>query len=156
MAIAEDTTGRRKYELRVKDIRAEKFLNDSVKNTSGAMAWSLDGQYLFYVLREKETLLPYQVYRHKIGDKQTQDQLVYEEKDETFHVTVGNSRSMKYIEIDISSTTSSETLLIEAANPMSEPVKVLEREENHLYSVEDDSNRFLILTNWEAKNFRLI
>ena len=119
MAIAEDTTGRRKYELRVKDIRAEKFLNDSVKNTSGAMAWSLDGQYLFYVLREEETLLPYQVYRHKIGDKQTQDQLVYEEKDETFYVTVGNSRSMKYIEIDISSTTSSETLLIDASNPKS-------------------------------------
>ena len=156
MAIAEDTTGRRKYELRVKDIRAEKFLNDSIKNTSGAMAWSLDGQYLFYVLREEETLLPYQVYRHKIGDKQTQDQLVYEEKDETFYVTVGNSRSMKYIEIDISSTTSSETLLIDASNPKSEPIKVFEREDDHLYSVEDDANRLLILTNWQAKNFRLI
>ncbi len=156
MAIAEDTTGRRKYDLRVKDIGAEKFLSDCVKNTSGAMAWSLDGQYLFYVLREKETLLPYQVYRHKIGDKQTQDQLVYEEKDETFYVTVGNSRSMKYIEIDISSTTSSETLLIDASNPKSEPIKVLEREDDHLYSVEDDANRLLILTNWQAKNFRLI
>jgi oligopeptidase B len=156
MAIAEDTTGRRKYELRVKDIGAEKFLSDCVKNTSGAMAWSLDGQYLFYVLREKETLLPYQVYRHKIGDKQTQDQLVYEEKDETFYVTVGNSRSMKYIEIDISSTTSSETLLIDASNPKSEPIKVLEREDDHLYSVEDDADRLLILTNWQAKNFRLI
>ena len=156
IAIAEDTTGRRKYELKIKDIGADKFLNDTVKNTSGAMAWSQDGQYLFYVLREKETLLPYQVYRHKIGDKQSQDKLVYEEKDETFYVTVGNSRSMKYIEIDISSTTSSETLLIDATKPTSEPIKVLEREDDHLYSVEDDANRLLILTNWKAKNFRLI
>ena len=156
MAIAEDTTGRRQYEIRIKDLNTGKFLDDSIKNTSGAMAWSLDGQNMFYVLRAPKTLLPFKVYRHKLGGNQTEDQLVYEEKDTTFHVTLGNSRSMKYIEINISSTNSSETLLIDTNYPERAPIKILPREENHLYSIEDDSDRLLVLTNWKAKNFRLM
>ena len=30
------------------------------------------------------------------------------------------------------------------------------RKKNHLYSIEDENDRFLILTNWKAKNFRLM
>ena len=156
MALAEDVTGRRKYEIKIKDLNSGQFLNDSIKNTSGDMAWSLDGQYLFYVLRAPKTLLPFKVYRHKLGEKQSEDQLVYEEKDTTFHVTLGNTRSMKYIEINVSRTNSSETLLIDSNFPESSPIRVLAREKDHLYSVEDDSERLLILTNWKAKNFRLM
>ena len=156
MALAEDITGRRKYEVRIKNLNSGKFFNDSIKNTSGDMAWSLDGQYLFYVLRAPKTLLPFKVYRHKLGERQSEDHLVYQEKDTTFNVTLGNSRSMKYIEINVSSTTSSETLLIDSNFPESSPIKILAREEDHLYSIEDDSERLLILTNWKAKNFRLM
>ena len=156
MALAEDITGRRKYEVKIKDLNSGKFFNDSIKNTSGDMAWSLDGQYLFYVLRAPKTLLPFKVYRHKLGERQSEDHLVYQEKDTTFNVTLGNSRSMKYIEINVSSTTSSETLLIDSNFPESSPIKILAREEDHLYSIEDDSERLLILTNWKAKNFRLM
>ena len=111
---------------------------------------------MFYVLRAPKTLLPFKVYRHKLGEKQSEDQLVYEEKDTTFHVTLGNTRSMKYIEINVSRTNSSETLLIDSNFPESSPIRVLAREKDHLYSVEDDSERLLILTNWKAKNFRLM
>ena len=156
MALAEDITGRRKYEVRITNLNSGKFFNDSIKNTSGDMAWSLDGQYLFYVLRAPKTLLPFKVYRHKLGERQSEDHLVYQEKDTTFNVTLGNSRSMKYIEINVSSTTSSETLLIDSNFPESSPIKILAREEDHLYSIEDDSERLLILTNWKAKNFRLM
>tara|TARA_Y100001960_G_scaffold331857_1_gene430275 strand:- start:4796 stop:6766 length:1971 start_codon:yes stop_codon:yes gene_type:complete len=156
MAIAEDTTGRRQYSLRIKDLKTQRFSKDIIKNTSGAMAWSNDGKYLFYVLRHPETLLPYRVYRHEIGLDQSKDHLVYEEKDNTFYLTVGNSRSSEYIEINISSTTSSETLLIHTKEPLSNPIKVLKREEDHIYSVEDDGERLIILTNWKAKNFRLM
>ncbi len=156
MAIAEDTTGRRQYSLRIKDLKTHEFSKDIIKNTSGSMAWSNDGKYLFYVLRHPETLLPYKVFRHELGDDQSNDYLVYEEKDNTFYLSVGNSRSSEYIEINISSTTSSETLLIHAKEPLSDPIKVLNREEDHIYSVEDDGERLIILTNWKAKNFRLM
>ena len=156
MAFAEDTTGRRQYKVRIKDLTKGKFLEDIITGTSGDLAWSLDSQYLFYVHRDPETLLPYKVFRHKLGDEQSDDILVYEEKDSAFAVSVGNSRSMEFIEIYISSTTSSETLLINSSHPKEAPLIVLPREKEHLYSVEHDDDRLLILTNWKAKNFRLI
>ena len=158
IAIAEDTTGRREYKLRLKDLVKNKFLTDEISNTSGDMAWSSDGAYIFYVARDKETLLPFQVFRHKIGTKQSADTLIYHEKDPTFHVSVGNSRSMDFIEIDVSSTTSSEILLLSAYEPLLAPRVFYKRVKNHLYSIEHDKkrDRFLIHTNWQAKNFRLL
>ena len=158
LAYAEDTTGRREYLIKFKNLLTKKVSEIEISGTSGDMAWSSDSNYLFYVRRDPETLLPFQVYRHLIGSKQSKDVLIYEEKDSTFHVSVGNSRSMEFIEIDISSTTSSETLLLESSKPLESPIVFFPRTLNHLYSVEHDpqQDRFLIHTNWKAKNFRLM
>ena len=158
MAYAEDTTGRREYLIKFKNLLTKKVSEIKISGTSGDMAWSSDSNYLFYVRRDPETLLPFQVYRHLIGSKQSEDVLIYEEKDPTFHVSVGNSRSMEFIEIDISSTTSSETLLLESSKPLESPIIFFPRTLDHLYSVEHDpeQDRFLIHTNWKAKNFRLM
>jgi len=158
LAFAEDISGRRQYKIKFKDLISGKTSELILENTSGDMAWSADGKYFFYVLRHDETLLPFKVFRHEIGSSQDQDILVYEEKDSTFYLSVGNSRSMEYIEIYISSTTSSEVQLIEANSPNNKPEAFLVREPDHLYSIEHDpeDNRFLVETNWLAKNFRLM
>ena len=121
MAYAEDTNGRRQYKIRFKDLTNNITENLSLENTSGDMAWSADGKYLFYVLRDKETLLPYKIYRHEIGTTQKEDVVIYEEKDSTFYLSIGNTRSMDYVEINISSTTSSEVRLIRSKNPKEKP-----------------------------------
>ena len=158
MAYAEDLSGRRQYTLKFKDIESDLVFKNSIENTSGDMAWSADGKYLFYVLRDEETLLPYKLFRHEIGTSQEKDTLVYEEKDTTFYLSVGNTRSMDYVEINISSSTSSEVRLIKSSNPEMEPEIFLVREKDHLYSVDHDpaSSRFLIESNWKATNFRLL
>ena len=158
MAYAEDTNGRRQYSIKFKYLDTNLTSSYSIKNTSGDMAWSLDGKYLFYVLRDEETLLPYKLYRHEIGTNQDQDVEVYEEKDDTFYLSVGNTRSMDYIEVNISSTTSSEVRLIDSKFPETQPEIFLTREKDHLYSVDHDpsSSRFLVESNWQAINFRLL
>ena len=158
MAYAEDTNGRRQYSIKFKYLDTNLTASYSIKNTSGDMAWSLDGKYLFYVLRDEETLLPYKLYRHEIGTNQDQDIEVYEEKDDTFYLSVGNTRSMDYIEVNISSTTSSEVRLIDSKFPETQPEIFLTREKDHLYSVDHDpsSSRFLVESNWQAINFRLL
>ena len=158
MAYAEDLNGRRQYSIKFKYLDTNLTASYSIKNTSGDMAWSLDGKYLFYVLRDKETLLPYKLYRHEIGTNQDQDIEVYEEKDDTFYLSVGNTRSMDYIEVNISSTTSSEVRLIDSKFPETQPEIFLTREKDHLYSVDHDpsSSRFLVESNWQAINFRLL
>ena len=158
MAYAEDTTGRREYNIKFKNLNTGQTYENGLSNSSGDMAWSSDGRYLFYVLRDQETLLPFKLFRHEIGSSQSEDVLVYEEKDPTFYLSVGNSRSMQFIEINISSTTSSEVRLIKSDTPEEPPYVFLKRESDHLYSIEHDpeDNRFLIETNWQAKNFRLM
>ena len=84
MAYAEDTTGRREYTIKFKDLVTGETYKKVLSDSSGDMAWSSDGKYLFYVLRDKETLLPFKLFRHKIGSSQEDDVLVYEEKDPTF------------------------------------------------------------------------
>ena len=86
------------------------------------------------------------------------DVAIYEEKDTTFYLSVGNTRSMEYIEVNISSTTSSEVRLIKSDSPDMNPQIFLPREEDHLYSVDHDpaSSRFLVESNWKALNFRLL
>ena len=113
---------------------------------------------MFYVLRDEETLLPYKVKRHEIGTSFEKDTIVYEENDSTFHLSVGNTRSMEFIELNSSSTTSSEVRLIYSDDPKMEPLIFLEREDDHLYSVDHDpaSNRFIVESNWNAINFRLL
>ena len=158
MAYAEDSNGRRQYSIKFKYLDTNLTASYSIKNTSGDMAWSLDGKYLFYVLRDEETLLPYKLYRHEIGTNQDQDIEVYEEKDDTFYLSVVNTRSMDYIEVNISSTTSSEVRLIDSKFPETQPEIFLTREKDHLYSVDHDpsSSRFLVESNWQAINFRLL
>ena len=158
MAYAEDTSGRRQYRIKFKDLENEEISSFFIENTSGDMAWSSDGKYLFYVIRDEETLLPYKLFRHEIGTSQDKDVAIYEEKDTTFYLSVGNTRSMEYIEINISSTTSSEVRLIKSDSPYMTPQIFLPREQDHLYSIDHDpaSTRFLIESNWKALNFRLL
>ena len=158
LAYAEDINGRRQYKIKFKDLDTDSTYDYSIENTSGDMAWSKDGRFLFYVLRDEETLLPFQVKRHEIGTSINDDSIVYQEIDSTFYTSVGNTRSMDFVEINISSTTSSEVRLIRSEDPELEPEIFLPRENDHLYSVDHDpaSDRFLIESNWEAINFRLL
>ena len=59
----------------------------------------------YFMFEDEEALLPYKVMRHEVGTSQDQDDVVYEEKDSTFYTSVGNAKSVDYIEINISSTT---------------------------------------------------
>ena len=96
-AIAEDFTGRRINEIRILDTQSGEFLPEIIGMRRSSLAWSADGQYLFYLNKNLETLLAYQVMRHKLGTDVSEDVLVYEETDNTFYTGLGRSRSGDYI-----------------------------------------------------------
>jgi len=159
LAFTEDTVSRRLYTLRVKDLSTGKVLADEVKDTSGAFEWGNDNKTLFYVKKEKGTLRPYQVWRHVLGTPSDQDVMVHHEKDDTFYVSIGKTKSKKYVLITMDSTLTSEVLALDADAPMGVFKPVVPRERGHEYSVWHDpgrGDRFLIRSNWKAKNFRLM
>ena len=154
LAFAEDEFSQGIFRVRLKDISKDEYFADKISGVSPALAWASDNQTLFYVRKHPETLLPYQVYRHKIGGGPTT--LVYQEFDKAFYSSVFLSRSKKYIVITNSSSDSSEILLVDAEMPTEPPKIFLEREVGHDYRIRHHKDHFYILTNWNASNYKLM
>jgi oligopeptidase B len=156
LAYTEDTVSRRLYLMRFRDLKTGKEYDEVLENTTGEAVWANDNKTVFYVNKDTETLMEQKVYRHILGTPQSQDVLVYEEKDEEFSLGIGKTKSKKYIEIVANSTLSTEVLLLDADKPDGKFVPFLKREEDHEYSIAHDGSTFFIVTNWKAKNFRLM
>ncbi|MES2779337.1 MAG: oligopeptidase B, partial [Bacteroidota bacterium] len=114
LAYSEDTVSRRLYLLRFRDLTTGKEYDEVLVNTTGEAVWANDNKTVFYVNKDTETLMEHKVYRHVIGTPQSKDVLVYEEKDEEFSLSIGKTKSKKYIEILSNSTLSTEVLLLDA------------------------------------------
>lgn len=156
VAFCEDLTGRRQYNIRFKNLETGDFYPETLTHTGGSMTWASDNQTLFYVLNDKETLRAYRVYRHTLGTEQKDDVLIYEEKDETFYLDLEKSKSKKYIFMTCNSTLSSEIHYLEANKPQGEFNLFHKREDKHEYFIEHFEDKFYIVTNWQAMNFRLM
>ncbi|MCF6288581.1 MAG: S9 family peptidase [Proteobacteria bacterium] len=155
LGFSEDVTGRRKYSLHFKNLTTGKMYKDVIKNTTGAIVWALDNKTFYYTKKHPTTLLPYRVYRHELGSNKA-DVLVFEEKDNTFYTSISASTSKNYIFINVTSTTNSEVYVLNANNPQGEFQSFLPREKDHEYSVTELNDEFYILSNWNAKNFRVL
>jgi len=155
-AIAEDTLSRRIHEIRILDTQTGEFMPEVIGNANASLAWSADGQYLFYLDKHPETLLAYRVMRHKLGTDPAEDVLVYEEKDISFYTGLGRSRSGDFIMLGHYETESSEIQLLDANDPLGNFKPFLPREAAHEYSVDHANGRFFIRTNWNAENFRVM
>ena len=156
VAIAEDFSGRRINEIRLLDTQNGEFLLEIIGNASNSLAFSADGQYLFYLNKDVETLLAYQLMRHKVGTDVAEDVLVYEETDNTFYNGVGRSRSGEYIGLTHQNTDTTEVQLLAADNPLGNFKPFLPREVGHEYDIDHADGRYFIRTNWQAENFRVM
>ena len=156
VAIAEDTTGRRINEIRILDTQTSEFLPELIGNANGSLAFSVDGQYLFYMNKNLETLLGYQLMRHKLGTDSAEDVLVYEETDNTYYNGVGRSRSGEFIMLVHQNTDTTEVQLLAADDPLGTFKPFLPREIGHEYDIDHADGRFFIRTNWNAENFRVM
>ncbi|QHV98348.1 S9 family peptidase [Spirosoma endbachense] len=155
---AEDTVSRRLYTLRIKNLKTGQIYPEVIPDTEGgSFAWATDNKTLFYIKKDPQTLLGYQVYRHVLGTDPKTDVLVYEEQDNQFYMGLGRSKSKKYITIGSDHNgTSTEYRLLEASNPTGEFKVFLPREKGHEYDIVHYQNKFYVRTNWKAENFRLM
>ncbi|MNE12098.1 Protease 2 [compost metagenome] len=94
--------------------------------------------------------------RHTLGTDVSADVSVYEEKDNTNYIAVGKSKNGKYIIISSEGTLSSEIWLLDADLPSNDFKLFQPRRNDVLYTIVPLEDRFLILTNDEAINFRIM
>lgn len=155
LAIAEDRQGRNEFAVSFRKIDESEWQENVLTNTSGNIVWANDNQTLFYVNKDKQTLLPYQVVRHQYGTQQTQDKLVYEEKDDTFYVSLAKSTSKDFILIGITSTETSEYRLIDANQPQNDAKILKPRQVGVEYYPDHFNGRFYIRSNHQHPLFGL-
>jgi oligopeptidase B len=155
VAYAQDTSGRRQYELRFRDLATGKDLPDVITNVEPNLVWADDNRTVFYVDKDPVTLLSKRVKRHVLGTDPKDDALVYEEADDSFYMGIGRTRSDQYVCIFVSSTVSSEQRCTPAAAPGE--FKVLApRLRDFEYQADHLGGRWVVTTNWDAPNYRIM
>ena len=156
LAFGADTVSRRQYTIYVKNLETGELLSDAIALTSGGSVWANDNKTLFYTANNPTTLLSEKIKRHQLGNADSQDVTVYEEKDNTNYIGVGKSKSGQFIFIYSQGTLSSESRFINANEPSASFALFQPRMKEVLYDVTALEDKFLIVTNWNAKNFRLM
>lgn len=155
MAVAEDFLSRRLFGIRFYNFVSESWYPEVLENVSSSFMWANDSSTFYYVLKDKQTLLPWQVWRHRLGTMQTEDELVYEEQDDTFYVSLHKSTSEHFIFISLNSSTTSETLLLDAEFADARPQVFCPRRKDHEYSIDHYQHHFYVRSNRDGKNFGL-
>jgi oligopeptidase B len=156
LAWAYDDKGSEFHRIRIRDIATQQELTDDLVNTAGGAVWSADGKTIFYT-NQDEQHRPLKVFRHMLGSPQSDDVLIYEEKDSGFFAGVGKTQSERFIVISTHDHETSEDYLIDAAHPLSAPRLVAAREPQIEYSVEHWEDRLIIHTNADgAEDFKIV
>jgi oligopeptidase B len=151
-----DDKGSEYFTLKVRDLATGEDLADVVENTGGGGAWAPDGKSFFYTVLD-ENHRPSKIFHHVIGTPQSDDRLVYEEKDPGFFMSVGGSLLDDFIYIDIHDHQTSEYRIIATKDLAAEPKLVAERVTGLEYSMTEGGDVFYILTNAHgAKDFKIM
>ncbi|KFE98102.1 protease 2 [Chryseobacterium formosense] len=151
-----DDVSRRQYKLFLKDLNTGKTTDLGIKNTTGSATWANDNKTIFYTGKNPETLLTEKIFRHSLGTDPSKDAMVYEEKDKSNYIGVGKSKNEKFIMIYSGATTSSETLYLSADEPKAAFKVFQPRMKDVLYDVTPLEDKFLITTNKDALNFKVM
>ncbi len=159
LAYSTDYTGDERFTMRIKDLVTAEVTADEIPNTHYGSAWSHDGSALFYVTAD-DAWRPYRIWRHLVGTPAEKDEVVFEEADERFFVSVWLTRSERYLVITSSSKLTSEEWLLDASNPTGDFRVVMPRRQGVEYSIDhqigpDGADRLLILHNDGAENFEI-
>lgn len=156
MVYGVDEVSRRVYTLRVRDLQTGEMLNEVIEGTSGSATWASDNLHFFYTKKDPQTLRDSQIWRHELGTDPAQDVMVFEETDEEFSCFVFKTKTKEFLIIGSSQTVSDEYRVLESNNPKGEFRLFQTRVRDLEYSITHFEDRFYILTNLNAKNFRFM
>jgi oligopeptidase B len=151
-----DVKGSEYFTIRVRDWATGNDLDDVVEETDGGVVWTLDCKSFFYVKLD-DNHRPMQVWLHKLGTKQADDRLIFEEQDSGWFTHIHESASGRFCVIAGGDHETSEQQLIDLNTPDAPPRLVAKREDGVQYSLADRGDELFILTNADgAIDFKIV
>ncbi|KAF9196706.1 hypothetical protein BGZ50_007870 [Haplosporangium sp. Z 11] len=156
LAYGVDGNGNEQFTTFFKDMETGDLLPDKLLNIYENLEFSSCGRFVYYLTLVPETERAYRLYRHILGQPLVTDQLLYEETDEMFCLTMTKSGDGKFIIINAAAQVTSETLFLHADADAGDDIQLrvlLPRKEGITYSAEShDGKYFFVLTNENSKN----
>ena len=160
LAYAVDTVGRRQYVVKVRNLRTHADLPVALPDIENNIIWAGDNKTIFYIEKDPETLLGFRVRSHHIDSDNhsniAADPIIWTQEDESFYTQLYRTKDEKFLLIHTQSTVSTEVWYADASATKVEFKLFLTRERDHEYQVEHANDRWIVRTNWKAKNFRIV
>lgn len=158
LVYATDTAGDERYTVRVKDLSTGELLSDQLTDVLGGATWAPDAS-AFYYSTVDEAWRPDKVWRHLLGTAQSEDELIYHEKDERFWTGVGRSRTDRFLMIVAGSKITTEFHLIDFDADDQQPWCFSPRRDGVEYSLEHaviaGQDRLLVHHNLTGPDFEI-
>ncbi len=155
LAYTVDTNGSEKYTIYIRDLKTGELLSDRVPNVYYSLEWGNDNKTIFYTVLD-EAMRPYKLFRHSLGEDYTGDEMIYHETDQAYEMYLSKTKSKRYLLLELESNTTSEIHYLDANRPAGDFRAIHPRQHKMEYSVYHHGDRFYILTNDEAPNFKLM
>ena len=150
-----DLKGSEYFSIYIRDITTGKNLNDKIENTSGAITWLLDSGSFFYSKLDKFHR-PRQIYKHILGTKTEKDELIFEEKDETFTCSISLTSDEKFFIISTSDHITSEEYFFPSNAEKIIPKLFSKRRKDVRYSIDSWKDYFYIHSNKDARDYKML
>jgi oligopeptidase B len=160
VCVGTDFEGDELHHLSVRALSGQPGLDDELDDVFYGFTWAMDSRHFFYT-RVDEAKRPFQLWRHELGADTSTDELVYQEDDSQFTLSVGRSRDDAVIVVQLGSSMTTEVHYLAADDPAGE-LKLLEARRHGIeYGVEHFVDGlgvawWLKVTNEGATDFRLL
>jgi len=156
MAYALDVVGRRLYSIHLRNLETGEEPFNVIPATSGDLLWGEDGRTIYYTVKDPQTLRPFKVMRHRTGTDPATDECIFEEPDDTYYIGISKTKSRQFILITCEHTLRSEVRYLDATDPAAHPQLIQAREGEHEYDVDHHGDWWWIISNDQARDFRLM
>jgi oligopeptidase B len=155
LAYSLDDDGSEHFTLRILDLERSDLLAEEICGTSRSVEWDNDSRTLFYVTLDAMRR-PSIVFRHCLGEDPSQDEEILHEADERFFVSMFKTRSRRFLGINLGSHTTSEVRYLDTENRQAGWRLLAPRQQDVEIYLDHHGEHFYLLTNQEARNFRLL
>jgi oligopeptidase B len=151
-----DDKGSEFYTMKFRNLATGTDSALELTNTGGGAVWSPDQSHVYYTLQDNNHR-PLKTFRHRLGTTQADDELVFEEKDTGMFTGVGQTRSKRFVTIDVNDHDTSEVWLIDTQSAKATPVCVAPRQRGFEYELDHHGDHFIIKTNKDdAEDYKLM
>jgi oligopeptidase B len=146
LAYSVDEDGSERNTLKIRDLATGQDLADTIPEVRGGAVWSRDSQWLFYVGRDPAQW-GRKVFRHRLGTPTSEDELVFEEMEEGFSVSLRLTLSDRFLLIEAGDFSTADVGIIDLAHPTASPQATSVRKAGHKHIVTDLGDRLIFFTN---------